>query len=171
MGQFWLSQSQSDEYFHDSTLVVNPYNSPEHGPTTFACTHYQELLYQVFEAIVSASSIIGEPDKSFLNSVTTALTSIDKGLHIGEWGEVKEWKISDNLGYDFENDTHRHLSNLVGWYPGFSISSFLGGYTNAAVEKAVVTSLCSRGLGNGPDVNAGWEKVWTSACWARLKSQ
>jgi alpha-L-fucosidase 2 len=30
---FWLTQLQQDEYFHDGTLVVNPCNSPEHGPT------------------------------------------------------------------------------------------------------------------------------------------
>jgi alpha-L-fucosidase 2 len=71
------------------------------------------------------------------------------------------------LGYDFENDTHRHLSNLVGWYPGYSISSFLG-YQNNTIQKVVATSLYSRGLGNGPEAIAGWEKVWRSACWARL---
>lgn len=135
MAQFLLSQLQIDEYFHYGTAVVNPCNSPEHGPTTFACTYYQQLLYQVFEANKSAPSIVSESDTAFLKNVTTTLASLDKGLHIGTWGEIKEWKISDSLGYDFENDTHRHLSNLVGWYPGYSISSFLGGYTSATIQK------------------------------------
>lgn len=43
VAQFWLSQLQEDLYFDDGMLVVNPCNSPEHGPTTFACTHYQQL--------------------------------------------------------------------------------------------------------------------------------
>lgn len=30
---FWLSQLQEDKYFNDGTWVVNPCNSPEHGPT------------------------------------------------------------------------------------------------------------------------------------------
>jgi alpha-L-fucosidase 2 len=77
-------------------------------------------------------------------------------------------KIPDSLGYDFKNDTHRHLSNPVGWYSGYSILSFLGRYTNSTIQNAVATSLYSRGLGNGPDANAGWEKVWRSACWAHL---
>jgi alpha-L-fucosidase 2 len=131
---------------------------------------WQAHLDQVFEAIISASSIVGESDTTFLNSVTAVLASLDKGFHIGTWGEVKEWKIPDSLGYDFKNDTHRHLSNLVGWYPGYSISSFLGGYQNITIQNAVATSLWSRGLGNGPDANAGWEKVWRSACWARLNN-
>lgn len=33
VAEFWLSQLQEDKYFNDGTLVVNPCNSPEHGPT------------------------------------------------------------------------------------------------------------------------------------------
>jgi len=149
---------------------VNNCNSPEHGPTTFACTHYQQLLHQVFEGILSTSTLAGETDTAFVKNITTSLSTLDKGLHIGTWGEVKEWKIPDSFGYDFENDTHRHLSNLIGWYPGFSVSSFLEGYSNKTIQHAVATTLYSRGLGNASDANAGWEKVWRSACWARLNN-
>lgn len=87
--QFWLPQLQSDEYFHDGTLVVNLCNSPEHGPITFACTHHQQLLHQIFEAILSASPIFGESDAAFLGGIAAALASLDKGLHIGTWGRLK----------------------------------------------------------------------------------
>ena len=50
---FRLSHPQQDAYTHDDVLVVNPCNSPEHGPTTFACTHYQQLLHQLFATIIS----------------------------------------------------------------------------------------------------------------------
>jgi alpha-L-fucosidase 2 len=33
VAEFWLSQLQEDKFFNDRTLVVNPCNSPEHGPT------------------------------------------------------------------------------------------------------------------------------------------
>ena len=170
VAQFWLSQLQPDEYFHDGSFVVNPCNSPEHGPTTFACTHYQQLIHQLFTTIISTKSVLPTSEDNFVSNLTTALQTLDKGLHIGTWGEVKEWKIPDSFGYDFENDTHRHLSNLIGWYPGYSISSFLDGYTNATIQNAVATTLYSRGPGNGPDANAGWEKVWRAACWARLNN-
>lgn len=72
-------------------------------------------------------------------------------------------------GYDFENDTHLHLSNLWGQYQGISLSSpappFLGGFANATIQRAVATELWSRGPGNGPDANAGWVKVWRVAWW------
>ena len=173
IAQFWLSQLQQDAYFNDSTLVVNPCNSPEHGPTTFACTHYQQLLGQLFTGILSTSSIVpnanvsGSDDAAFFANVSGALAQLDTGIHIGSWGEIKEWKLPDSFGYDFENDTHRHLSQLVGWYPGFSISGIASGYTNSTIQNAVATSLWSRGPGIA-DANAGWEKVWRAACWARL---
>ncbi|KAI9689353.1 MAG: hypothetical protein M1822_010004 [Bathelium mastoideum] len=173
IAQFWLSQLQQDTYFNDSTLVVNPCNSPEHGPTTFACTHYQQLLSQLFTSILSTSSIIpnanvaGSDDAAFFANVSGALAHLDTGIHIGSWGELKEWKLPDSLGYDVENDTHRHLSQLVGWFPGYSVSGIAAGYTNATIQHAVATSLWSRGPGIA-DANAGWEKVWRAACWARL---
>jgi alpha-L-fucosidase 2 len=170
VAQFWLSQLQKDGFFDDGTLVVNPCNSPEHGPTTFACTHYQQLIHQIFSSLLSVSSLLPSSESSFTANISTALETLDKGLHIGSWGEIKEWKIPDKYGYDFENDTHRHLSNLVGWYPGYSLASLLDGYSNATIHNAVATSLYSRGWGNGPDANAGWEKVWRSACWARLNN-
>ena len=98
VAQFWLSQIMQDQYFKDGTLVVNNCNSPEHGPTTFACTHYQQLIFQVFENILSTSTLVGETDKAFIQKVTEALSSLDKGLHIGSFGEIKEWKIPDSLG-------------------------------------------------------------------------
>jgi len=164
IASFWLSQLQQDQYFHDGTLVVNPCSSPEHGPTTFGCTHWQQLIYQVFETTLQAAAIVNETDTAFLHHITSSLAQLDKGLHIGSWGQVQEWK----LDIDVKNDTHRHLSNLVGWFPGWSLSSYLDGYTNATIQNAVATTLWSRGIGIGSDANAGWEKVWRSACWARL---
>ncbi|KAF2451710.1 glycoside hydrolase family 95 protein [Karstenula rhodostoma CBS 690.94] len=175
--QFWLSQLQEDEFWNDGTLVVNPCNSPEHGPTTFGCTHYQQLLHQLFANMLVLGPVAEEPDSAFISNISTTLTRLDKGFHIASWGGVQEWKLPDPEAsevYDVQNDTHRHLSHLWGWYPGLTLASpsgsFLGGYTNNTIQDAVATSLYSRGTGNGPDANAGWAKVWRSACWARLNN-
>lgn len=163
--EFWLNQLQQDEYFKDGTLVVNPCNSPEHGPTSFGCTHYQQLIYSLFVNTLNAASLVDEPSTTFTSSILDAMANLDTGLHIGSWGQVQEWK----LDIDVQNDTHRHLSNLVGWYPGYSIPSYQGGYTNATIQNAVATTLWSRGPGIA-DQNTGWEKVWRGACWARLNN-
>lgn len=165
ISQFWLSQLQQDQHFKDGTLVVNPCTSAEHGATTFGCTHYQQLIYQVFEMTLQSATAVGDRDRRFLADVQKQLFKLDKGLHIGKWGQVREWKID----MDVQNDTHRHLSNLVGWYPGFSLSAYEDGYNNDTIRKAVETTLYSRGIGIA-DSNAGWEKVWRAACWARLKN-
>ncbi|KAL1303302.1 hypothetical protein AAFC00_006707 [Neodothiora populina] len=174
ISQFWLSQLQKDRYFHDGSLVVNPCSSPEHGLTTFGCTHYQQLLHSLFINTLSAATKLADTDDDLTSSLKSTLTTLDKGFHIGTWGQVQEWKID----MDVQNDTHRHLSHLIGWYPGSSLSSYLNGYSTGygsnndttnttSVASAVHTSLLSRGPGIA-DANAGWEKVWRAACWARL---
>ncbi|KAI8625528.1 glycoside hydrolase family 95 protein [Xylariaceae sp. FL1651] len=167
IAQFWVSQLQEDEFFKDGSLVVNPCNSPETGPTTFGCAHYQQLIHQVFDAVLASTDLVDEQDKGFLTDVTSSLERLDSGIHLTTWGGIKEWKLPDTYGYD-KMSTHRHLSHLVGWYPGYSMSSYAGGYTNTTIQDAVRETLISRGLGNGNDANAGWEKVWRGACWARL---
>ncbi|KAI2633957.1 glycoside hydrolase family 95 protein [Xylaria nigripes] len=169
IAQFWVTQLQEDKFFNDGTLVANPCNSPEIGPTTFGCAHYQQLIHQVFDNILSAADLVGETDEDFLDSVTSSLAKLDTGIHITTWGGIKEWKLPDSYGYNVKT-THRHLSHLVGWYPGFSMSSYAGGYTNATIQDAVEQTLISRGLGSASDANSGWEKVWRSACWARLNN-
>ena len=169
IAEFWLSQLQKDEFFNDGTFVVNPCNSPEHGPTTFGCTHYQQLIFQVFEATLTSGAMVSENDTEFTKKLTEAIETLDTGLHFTEWGGIKEWKLPDSFGYDTKN-THRHLSHLVGWHPGYSISSFENGYANSTIQRAIEETLKARGNGNGADANSGWAKVWRSACWARLNN-
>ena len=80
-----------------------------------------------------------------------------------------EWKID----MDSPNDTHRHLSHLVGLYPGYAVSNFnsslqVSNLTYAEVIDAATISLIHRRNGTGPDADAGWEKAWRAACWAQL---
>lgn len=167
VAEFWLSQLQGDTFTNDGSLVVNPCNSPEHGPTTFGCAHYQQEIHHVFEAVLSSAAVVSEPDAAFLDAVEASLGRLDKGLHLTDWGGIKEWKLPDSYGYDVEN-THRHLSHLTGWYPGYAVASFQQGYANATVRSAVAATLVARGNGTAADADAGWAKVWRAACWARL---
>lgn len=169
IAEFWLTQLQKDKFFNDGTLVVNPCNSPEHGPTTFGCTHFQQLIFQVFEAVLTAAPLVSEGDDEFISQVKESLEFLDTGVHFTECGGMKEWKVPDSYGFDTKND-HRHLSHLVGWHPGYSVSSFSNGYTNHSIQSAVEQTLIARGPGKGADANSGWEKVWRAACWARLNN-
>lgn len=187
IASFWLSQLQEDLFFHDGSLVVNPCNSPEHGPTTFGCAHFGQVIHQVFEAVLSTAAVVGDPDTAFRDSVASALARLDTGVHIDDSeessssqpGVLKEWKVPDAYLYNVY-PVHRHISHLVGWFPGYSIASFLGGgngggggggYANGTIQAAVRASLVARGDGTALDGDGGdygWPKVWRGACWARL---
>lgn len=170
VAEFWLSQLQEDTFFNDSSLVVNPCSSPEHGPTTFGCAHYQQEIHRTFDTVLSGASVAGDTDQEFLDLVAETLDKLDKGFHVSETsGQLKEWKVPESSIEDPAPE-HRHLSHLTGWYPGYSLSSYLGGYTNETIQSAVEETLIARGPGNAGDANAGWAKVWRAAAWARLNN-
>ncbi|KAL8346022.1 hypothetical protein RB598_000095 [Gaeumannomyces tritici] len=163
--QFWLSQLQEDKWFNDGSLVVNPCNSPEHGPTTFGCTHFHQEIHRTLFTALAGAEAGGETDAAFLGSVRAALARLDKGVHRSDFGGLKEWKLPDSYGLP-ESSNHRHLSHLVGWHPGYSVSGLLGGYANATVQAMVEASLRNRRTPH----QGGWSKVVRAAHWARLNN-
>ncbi|GAW06942.1 glycoside hydrolase family 95 protein [Lentinula edodes] len=177
VASFHLDKLIPDEHFNDGTLVVAPCNSPEQVPITLACAHAQQLIWQLFNAVEKGFNASGDTDTAFLEEVQTKRAQMDKGIRIGWWGQLQEWKVD----LDSPTDTHRHLSHLIGLYPGYAITSYSsdlqGGvlvngtnitYTKDQVIAAATTSLIHRGNGTGPDADAGWEKAWRAACWAQL---
>ncbi|KAM5541725.1 hypothetical protein V8D89_004454 [Ganoderma adspersum] len=171
VAQFHLQKLVPDDRFNDSTLVVVPCNSPEQVPITQGCAHAQQVIWQLFNAIEKGFPISGDSDTAFLNEVRTKRAQMDKGIHIGSWGQLQEWKVD----MDSPSDTHRHLSHLIGLYPGYAVTGYnpavqqtTQNYTHDEVIAAATTSLIHRGNGTGPDADSGWEKVWRAACWAQL---
>ncbi|KAL1751423.1 glycoside hydrolase family 95 protein [Schizophyllum commune] len=171
--QFHIQKLIEDQYFNDSSLIVAPCNSPEQQPVTFGCAHSQQLLWQLFNAVEKGYEAAGDDDGDFLDAIRAARNKMDKGIHIGSWEQLQEWKVD----MDDPDDTHRHLSHLIGLYPGYAIASYNESlqstssnvsYTWEQVLDAARTSLTHRGDGAGPDANAGWEKMWRAAAWAQL---
>ncbi|CAL5867505.1 uncharacterized protein PFLUO_LOCUS1724 [Penicillium psychrofluorescens] len=161
VAEFWLDMLLEDGYFKDGTLVANPCNSPEQPPTTFGCSQSQQVIWELFDHVLKGWEASGDTDECFLRRVKDAYEKVYQGVRVGSWGQIQEWKID----MDVENNTHRHLSHLTGWYPGYVIAGLHG--NNKTITDAVATSLYSRGNGT-IDSNTGWEKAWRSACWARL---
>ncbi|KAK2467924.1 hypothetical protein APHAL10511_000219 [Amanita phalloides] len=171
--EFHLDKLIPDLHFNDSTLVVNPCNSPEQPLITFGCAHSQQVIWQLFNAVEKGFAASGDTDYTFLQEVLAKREQMDKGLRIGSWGQLQEWKVDR----DSPSDTHRHLSHLVGLYPGYAITSYDPTrqqnsqgwpYTKEEILEAATVSLLHRGNGTGPDGDAGWEKVWRAAAWAQL---
>jgi alpha-L-fucosidase 2 len=74
-------------------------------------------------------------------------------------GWLEEWMSPDNLG----ETTHRHLSPLVGLFPGDRIRP--DGSTPADIVGGATALLTARGMNS-----FGWANAWRALCWARLKN-
>ncbi|KAF9234336.1 glycoside hydrolase family 95 protein [Melanogaster broomeanus] len=174
--------------------------------SAIGCAHSQQVIWELFNIIEKGFAAAGDTDTEFLNGmfgtwqiavsspkpsvVLAKRDQMDKGLRIGGWGQLQEWKVD----MDSPSDTHRHLSHLIGatdpahrnlqLYPGYSITSYdpvlQGGltvngtfmnYTKEQVLSAAEISLLHRANGTGTDADAGWEKLWRAAAWAQLGNE
>ncbi|KAF8754742.1 Glycosyl hydrolase family 65, N-terminal domain [Rhizoctonia solani] len=167
---FWLDHLVKDEYFKDGTLVACPMLRRNPG-----CAHSQQVIWQLFNAIEKGFNVSGDQDTVFLQKIREKRLKLDKGIKIGSFGQLQEWKVE----FDSPTNLHRHLSHLVGLYPGYTLANFrtrsgagqgIPELSREQVLKASEISLISRGNGTGPDGDSGWEKIWRAACWAQLKN-
>ena len=107
-----------------------------------------------------------ELDEKLLLKIEKQMEQL-KPYHIGEWGQIKEWFWEDEWeerGYNTHGvvPDHRHISHLMGLYPGFDPCFLQEDY-----KKAATISLLDRGESNH-DVATGWSKAHKMAIWARL---
>jgi alpha-L-fucosidase 2 len=149
--EFWIDRLITDT---DGTLVAPDEWSPEHGNWENGVSYAQQLIWDLFTNTIQASQAL-DIDADFRSTLQTKLSLLDTGVHIGSWGQIKEWKVST----DSSTDTHRHISHLICLYPGKQISPFMDtSFTNAAK-----VSLNARG-----DGGTGWSRAWKICTWARL---
>lgn len=149
--EYWLDRMKKDE----RGLWIAPEEwSPEHGPWEDAVPYAQQLIYELFLATYKAGKVVKLPTKLSRN-LNDRLKGLDRGLHIGSWGQLREWLQTE----DDPKDEHRHLSHLIALYPGTQLSMTDPG----KMLDAARTSLVARGE-NG----TGWSRAWKIALWARL---
>ena len=90
--------------------------------------------------------------------------SLLKPIEIGEDGQIKEWYNEGKLGHDTDGNAipgyqqnHRHMSHLLGLYPGDLIT-----IDNPEYMEAAKVSMNDRG-----DVATGWGRAQRINAWAR----
>lgn len=128
--------------------------SPEHGPWEDAVPYAQQLVYELLDAMLKANQVV-RLDEDFVHELRDKHKRLDKGLHIGAWGQIREWRYT----HDEQGDQHRHLSQLMALYPGNQISR----HRTPELAKAAERTLNSRG-----DTGTGWSRAWKINLWARL---
>ncbi|WP_246492181.1 glycosyl hydrolase family 95 catalytic domain-containing protein [Actinomadura alba] len=148
--EFWLNFLHTDP--RDGKLVVSPSYSPEQGDFSAGASMSQQIVYEVFTNALASARKLGV-DAPLQAELTAALAKLDRGIRIGSWGQLQEWKQD----WDDRNNTHRHVSHLYALHPGNQITA------GTPEGEAAKVSLTARG-----DGGTGWSKAWKINFWARL---
>lgn len=150
--EFWLAALVTDP--RDGRLVVSPSYSPEHGPFTAGAAMSQQIVADLFTSTSEAAKLVG--DKAFGQRIDAALAKLDRGLRVGQWGQLQEWKAD----LDDAKDDHRHVSHLFALHPGHAIDAS----KDVDLARAARVTLDARG-----DASTGWSRAWKINFWARLR--
>jgi hypothetical protein len=147
--QFWIKLLTTDR---DGTLISSPCYSPEQGFISKGCAFDQQLVWDLFTNTIEASQALNT-DADFRAQLQAKRDQLSP-IKVGKYGQIQEWK--DDI--DDPSNTHRHVSQLVGLYPGRQINKFTPEWFTAAK-----TTLLHRG-----DDGTGWSKANKINLWARL---
>lgn len=152
--KFW---QQSLIYDEESDRMVDiPSISPEQGIIGKGTTYSQELAWQLFSDTIEASEILGVDED--LRAEWQYLKDMVKPLHIGDDGQLKEWYEETTFGSLGNARQHRHMSHLLGLFPGDHISN-----DDSVYMEAARVSLDDHG-----DQSTGWAMGQRINAWARV---
>ena len=151
-------------------LVSRPSASPENqfsyiredGTTVLAAfsagnTFDQFMILQVFSDYLEAAKVLGKLDDPFVQTIAKTLPKVQRP-RIGVDGRLQEWR----LPFDEPQPDHRHISHVIGSYPGNQINLDRDPAMRDAVMKSLEFRLASGGAGTG------WSRAWTIGMFARL---
>ena len=143
-------------------LVTSPSTSPENHfidsegrqqAVAVAMTVDMALIRDLFSNLVDASSVL-DADADY-RAMLLEKTAKLYPYKIGKKGNLQEWYKD----FDDAEPHHRHISHLVGLYPGRQISPLMTPEYAAA---------CRRSLELRGDDGTGWAIGWKINTWARL---
>ncbi len=138
-------------------LVSSPTYSPEHGPATIGNTYEQSLIEQLFIDFLKAAEALNT-DPELCGRVREMLPKLQP-YHVGKTGLLKEWFEEDEPDFDTSKvqKNHRHISHLMGLYPGKQINS-----SRPELMQAAIATMNDRG-----DESTGWARAYKINLWAR----
>jgi alpha-L-fucosidase 2 len=139
-------------------LLAKPSSSPENANSlqTVGATFDQQMIYENYRDTIEAARILSIHDP-LIPVLEVQMPRLDPIL-IGDSGQIKEYREETTYG-SIGDPHHRHMSQLLGLYPGQLINS-----TTPAWLAAAKVSLEGRGLTPGLP---GWAVAQRLATWAR----
>ncbi|MGO4261544.1 glycoside hydrolase family 95 protein [Lysobacter sp. TAB13] len=130
--------------------------SPEHGPQDARGIAYaQELVWALFGHYVEASAVLARGAQ-----YAATIGRLRERLYLPrvlDDGALEEWMGANDLG----EARHRHLSHLIGLFPGDRIHD---GTAAPALVAGARRALDVRG-----NDSYGWANAWRALCRARLR--
>ena len=149
---------------HDGKLLVTYSASPEQFETceylryhpTVGCAFDQQLIWENHKDTLKAAEILGIDD-DLTKTLKAQIDRLDP-VQIGKSGQIKEYREEEYYG-EYGEKNHRHVSQLMGLYPGTLINSETPEWMDAAK-----TTLALRG-----DKATGWGMAHRLNQWARTK--
>ena len=155
---------------HQGQLMARPSCSPENrftyidrqGETKDAAlsagnSFDQFMMLQVFNDYLEAADALDKSNEPLVKLVRATLPKIYMPP-VGEDGRLMEWRLP--LGE--KEPGHRHISHVIGAYPGNQINLDQDPAMRDAVLKAIETRL------NKGGAHTGWSRAWTIGMFARL---
>jgi alpha-L-fucosidase 2 len=140
-------------------LIADSDWSPEQGPLDAkGITYAQELVWNLFGNYHTATQVLGK-DTAYSTTIDGLRARLYLPVVSPTTGWLEEWMSPDNLG----ETTHRHLSPLIGLFPGDRIRP--DDSTPKDILAGATALLTARGMNS-----YGWSNAWRSLCWARLKN-
>lgn len=147
--------------------VTVPAYSPEHGPYTAGNVYENVLVWQLFNDCIEAAEALnaneaGTVSKEQIDEWTKYRDGL-KPIEIGDSGQIKEWYDETEFGQTANgaipsfDAKHRHMSHLLGVYPGDLVT-----VDNKQYMDAAKVSLTARG-----DNATGWGIAQRLNTWAR----
>ena len=128
---------------------------------TFAYLNNYHALLLAKEAGIDLAdeALLSTKEYSVLKTVLKQIKKYDP-INVGLSGQIKEFREEDYYGSVGDDPSHRHVSQLVGLYPGNVINS----NTPAWIDAALVTL-----DGRGENTTGGWVYSHKATLYARAK--
>ena len=156
--EFWLDRLKFNN--SDGTYEVPDGWSPEQGESNpppgniqDGVPYEQQLVWDLFDKTLKALDILGG-DADFRRELQNTFDKLDPGLHIEPSGLLAEYKYPGAI----LEPQHRHISHLVGLFPGDLITP----------EKPEFFEAARRSANDRGDGGTGWSRAWKISFWARL---
>ena len=157
----------------EGKLMARPACSPENsftyvdrdGQTQNAAlsagnTFDQFMILQVFSDYLEAAEAIGKTDDAFVRKIKATLPNVYRP-RVADDGRLMEWR----LPFGEKQPGHRHISHVIGAYPGNRINLD----EDRSMRDAVTKSIEQRRRRGG--AKTGWSRAWTIGMFARLSDK